>query len=137
MNTPIPPLPPGMVLEPSGTGDHPHHRPKSSHQEAQHQPQQQQLFILSGDGNRLATTAAISVHDDDARALPARPEALGRAIWTFLHSIVTYDPGRPSSAQRAHLLQLLHAFPTLYLCGHCVGGLGRTCGAARRTCVAL
>jgi hypothetical protein len=37
---------------------------------------------------------------------------------TFLHSTAAYYPERPSPTQHAHMLQLLHALPTLYPCGH-------------------
>ena len=74
-----------------------------------------------------ATAAAVSAaHNDDARAANCPPdsEALGRATWTFLHATAAYYPERPSPTQRAHILQLLHALPTLYPCGHCAKDLG-------------
>ena len=74
-----------------------------------------------------ATAAAASAHDDDAslrRAhCPPDVEALGRATWSFLHTTAAYYPDRPSPAHRAHMLQLLHALPTLYPCGHCADDL--------------
>ena len=61
------------------------------------------------------TAAAISAHNDDnarAHCLPDS-EALGRATWTFLHSITAYDPGRPSS----HSARTANAVPVRTLGG--------------------
>ncbi|KAH9056714.1 ERV/ALR sulfhydryl oxidase domain-containing protein [Lactarius vividus] len=74
-------------------------------------------------------SAASAAHDDDVARLrrahcPPDSEALGRATWTFLHTTAAYYPERPSPTQRAHMLQLLHALPTLYPCGHCADDLG-------------
>ncbi|KAH9004447.1 ERV/ALR sulfhydryl oxidase domain-containing protein [Lactarius hatsudake] len=74
-------------------------------------------------------SAASAMHDDDVARLrrahcPPDSEALGRATWTFLHTTAAYYPERPSPTQRAHMLQLLHALPTLYPCGHCADDLG-------------
>jgi FAD-linked sulfhydryl oxidase len=72
-----------------------------------------------------ATATAVSAHDEGAGAhCPPDAEALGRATWTFLHSTAAYYPERPSTTQRAHMLQLLHALPTLYPCRHCAEDLG-------------
>jgi len=74
------------------------------------------------------TAAAASAHDDVTRLqrahCPPDSEALGRATWTFLHTTAAYYPERPSPTHRAHMLQLLHALPTLYPCGHCADHLG-------------
>jgi len=78
----------------------------------------------------LAASAAAR-EEDSARArarraeyCPPDVEALGRATWTFLHTTAAYYPESPTTKQRAHMLQLLHALPQLYPCSHCAGDLG-------------
>ncbi|EMD38806.1 hypothetical protein CERSUDRAFT_47273 [Gelatoporia subvermispora B] len=55
---------------------------------------------------------------------PPDVERLGRSTWTFLHTTAAYFPDRPSPTQRANMLMLLRALPTLYPCGHCADHLG-------------
>ncbi|KDQ61492.1 hypothetical protein JAAARDRAFT_150222 [Jaapia argillacea MUCL 33604] len=63
---------------------------------------------------------------------PSRPdncppdvEQLGRATWTFLHTTAAYYPNKPSPAQRANMLNLLHSLPILYPCSWCALHLGQ------------
>jgi FAD-linked sulfhydryl oxidase len=76
----------------------------------------------------LAASASTTVNEeDDARRAahcPPDVESLGRATWTFLHTTAAYYPESPTSTQRAHMLQLLHALPQLYPCSHCAEDLG-------------
>ena len=55
------------------------------------------------------------------RALPCPPDAtrLGRAAWSFLHSVAAYFPARASPLQSEQALALLHSLPHLYPCPHC------------------
>jgi len=55
---------------------------------------------------------------------PPDVEQLGRATWTFLHTTAAYYPDKPTIQQRANMLSLLHALPTLYPCSHCATHLG-------------
>jgi FAD-linked sulfhydryl oxidase len=74
-----------------------------------------------------AAAASASVNEEDAwRAAHCPPdvESLGRATWTFLHTTAAYYPESPTTTQRAHMLQLLHALPQLYPCSHCAEDLG-------------
>jgi mitochondrial FAD-linked sulfhydryl oxidase len=56
---------------------------------------------------------------------PADVEQLGRATWTFLHTTAAYYPERPTPSQRANMLGLLNALPSLYPCSHCASHLDR------------
>jgi FAD-linked sulfhydryl oxidase len=124
-------LPPGMVLGPDGKPckictSFRNWRPPSS----------KKTTTKSGSNNSssssaataiataTASAAAASAHDDIRAHCPPDSEALGRATWTFLHTTAAYYPERPSPTQRAHMLQLLYALPTLYPCGHCADHLG-------------
>ena len=73
-----------------------------------------------------ASTAANEQQDAARRAAHCPPdvESLGRATWTFLHTTAAYYPESPTTTQRAHMLQLLHALPQLYPCSHCAEDLG-------------
>ena len=131
-------LPPGMVLGPDGkpckvcTSFRNWRPPSSSSKKATtkshntHPSSDDSSSSSAATAIATATAAAVSAaHNDDARAhCPPDSEALGRATWTFLHSTAAYYPERPSPTQRAHMLQLLHALPTLYPCGHCAKDLG-------------
>jgi FAD-linked sulfhydryl oxidase len=135
-STPASSLPPGMVLGPDGkpckvcTSFRNWRPPSSSSKKATtktHGSSASNDFSSPSTATAIATAtaAAVSAHNDDARAhCPPDSEALGRATWTFLHSTAAYYPERPSPTQRAHMLQLLHALPTLYPCGHCAEDLG-------------
>lgn len=76
----------------------------------------------------LAASASTTVNKEDdawrAAHCPPDVESLGRATWTFLHTTAAYYPESPTSTQRAHMLQLLHALPQLYPCSHCAEDLG-------------
>ncbi|KAI9431285.1 ERV/ALR sulfhydryl oxidase domain-containing protein [Lactarius indigo] len=127
------PLPPGMVLGPDGKPckictSFRNWKPPSSSKKPNDASSPSLATAIA-----TATASAASAHDHDdhdvvARQRPAHcppdAEALGHATWTFLHTTAAYYPERPSPTQRAHMLQLLHALPTLYPCGHCADDLG-------------
>jgi len=73
-----------------------------------------------------ASSTTVNEGDDAWRASHCPPdvESLGRATWTFLHTTAAYYPESPTTTQRAHMLQLLHALPQLYPCSHCAEDLG-------------
>jgi FAD-linked sulfhydryl oxidase len=73
-----------------------------------------------------SASTTVNGEDDAWRAAHCPPdvESLGRATWTFLHTTAAYYPESPTTTQRAHMLQLLHALPQLYPCSHCAEDLG-------------
>ncbi|KAF9205203.1 hypothetical protein BGZ49_004336 [Haplosporangium sp. Z 27] len=50
---------------------------------------------------------------------PADKEILGRATWTFLHTMAAYYPEKPSSMEQSTMKSLLSSFSQFYPCGHC------------------
>lgn len=64
--------------------------------------------------------------DSQPAYCPPDVEQLGRATWTFLHTTAAYYPARPTTQQRANMLNLLHSLPVLYPCSHCASHLGET-----------
>ena len=128
--TPHLPSPPGIALGPDGKPckictSFRHWKPPSSKPTTATKSSSSPSAAIA---TASATAAAAAAHDDVAQPqrahCPPDAEALGRATWTFLHTTAAYYPERPSPTQRAHMLQLLHALPTLYACGHCADDLG-------------
>ncbi|GAA5987182.1 hypothetical protein JCM10908_001849 [Rhodotorula pacifica] len=81
-------------------------------------------------GAAAAVGAAAVASSSNAIEIPRLPadcppdvERLGRHTWTFLHTTVSYFAPQPSQHQKASMLGLLHALPTLYPCGSCAGHL--------------
>lgn len=64
-----------------------------------------------------------------AKARPAKPqcppdvEELGRASWTFLHTLAATFPKEPSDEERLRMGAFLNLFSTLYPCDGCRLGL--------------
>jgi len=53
---------------------------------------------------------------------PDRNE-LGRATWTFLHSVAAYYPATPTAANKEDARQLMHIVSRLYPCSDCAEDL--------------
>ena len=54
-----------------------------------------------------------------AMECPPNATALGRATWTFLHSMAAYYPTEPSREKQKDMNDFLTAFSKVYPCGHC------------------
>ncbi|KAF9111758.1 hypothetical protein BGX27_004483 [Mortierella sp. AM989] len=50
---------------------------------------------------------------------PPDKEILGRATWTFLHTMAAYYPDKPSTMEQSTMKSLLGSFSQFYPCGHC------------------
>lgn len=114
------PLPPGMVIGPDG-------KPcKICTAFRNWKPAASKGSTASP--TQAAAATSIAVLAAQRNVLPAQcppdVEQLGRATWTFLHTTAAYYPDKPSTHQRATMLSLLHALPTLYPCSHCATHLG-------------
>ncbi|TPX31482.1 hypothetical protein SmJEL517_g05186 [Synchytrium microbalum] len=90
---------------------------------------------------RVCTTTTTSLHDfqtlkssgfgtlssspkpasKTSNKLPCPPDgpALGRATWTFLHTMAAYYPDSPSQEHRGRTISFLNSFSHLYPCDHC------------------
>lgn len=118
-------LPPGMVLGPDGKPCKictvaRNWRPYAKAQRGS--PAKQAMPFAAG------LTAASQYTETDSRSPDCPPdvEQLGRATWTFLHTTAAYYPEKPSVAQRAQMLNMLHSLPTLYPCSHCASHLNES-----------
>lgn len=56
---------------------------------------------------------------DYEKECPADKEILGRATWTFLHTMTAYYPDKPSAMEQSTMKSLLTSFSQFYPCGHC------------------
>ncbi|KAI1292360.1 hypothetical protein EDD11_008796 [Mortierella claussenii] len=72
-----------------------------------------------------ATNAAASESGSSTSTLqyeqecPADREILGRATWTFLHTMAAYYPDKPNAQEQSTMKSLLSSFSQFYPCGHC------------------
>jgi len=66
------------------------------------------------------------ISSSDWPKLPCPPDntRLGRATWTFLHSVAAYYPNKPSEQHKLHAKSLLSSLPSLYPCETCANHLG-------------
>ncbi|KAG9073005.1 hypothetical protein KI688_000786 [Linnemannia hyalina] len=70
----------------------------------------------------IGATAAIATGSssfDYEKECPADKEILGRATWTFLHTMAAYYPDKPSPMEQSTMKSLLTSFSQFYPCGHC------------------
>ncbi|KAG0242067.1 hypothetical protein BGW41_004883 [Actinomortierella wolfii] len=69
-----------------------------------------------------ATTTTAGAKDaatDPYQDCPPDREVLGRATWTFLHTMAAYYPDKPSQREQETMKTLLSSFSQFYPCGHC------------------
>lgn len=57
--------------------------------------------------------------DDIAGEEPVDRESLGRATWTFLHTLAASQPSAPTPATATRLSRFMRDFAHLYPCGPC------------------
>lgn len=61
--------------------------------------------------------------DDDASPEPVTRESLGRATWTFLHTLAASQPATASPASAARLSRFVTDFTHVYPCRPCAASL--------------
>ncbi|PVU88935.1 hypothetical protein BB559_003493 [Furculomyces boomerangus] len=54
---------------------------------------------------------------------PPDSQELGRATWTFLHTMAAYYPETPTKQEKTHLQNFMTSFSWLYPCGVCADHL--------------
>lgn len=59
------------------------------------------------------------------KPLPCPPDAvgLGRATWTFLHTLSVYYPSRPTEQEQHEMQTFMGLFAKYYPCGYCAAHL--------------
>ncbi|GMT04763.1 hypothetical protein PENTCL1PPCAC_26937, partial [Pristionchus entomophagus] len=58
-------------------------------------------------------------HVNHSSECPATKESLGRASWTFLHTMTAYYPEKPSEKEQETAKQFVHQFSKIYPCEPC------------------
>lgn len=127
------PVPPGVVIGPDGKPCKPctafrNWRPRAAASSSKPGMDKTTAAAMAALAGGSATSLPGSAPDPiDLRSANCPPdvEQLGRATWTFLHTTAAYYPDKPSPTQRASMLGLLHALPSLYPCSHCAQHLGQ------------
>lgn len=71
---------------------------------------------LAAVGGTVLSTSALADSQDHC---PPDAAQLGRATWTFLHTMSVYYPQSPSPAQQADMHSLLTNIARFYPCEHC------------------
>ena len=54
---------------------------------------------------------------------PVDKDDLGRASWTFLHTMAAYYPDKPTDSQRLEMRQFIELFSKFYPCSHCAADM--------------
>ncbi|KAJ2854034.1 Flavin-linked sulfhydryl oxidase of the mitochondrial IMS [Coemansia erecta] len=67
--------------------------------------------------------AAASTHTLVGDECPPDSQALGRATWTFLHTMAAYYPEKADAKQQGIMKSLLTSFSHFYPCGRCASHL--------------
>lgn len=127
-------LPPGMVLGPDGKPCRTCTDWKSwskigkaaKNKESSSSPSSSTSSSSTGSTD-AKTTAATAVAGSAAATTPfnyeaecpADREVLGRATWTFLHTMAAYYPDKPSAMEQSTMKSLLGSFSQFYPCGPC------------------
>lgn len=83
----------------------------------------------------LATASAAAATDPRPLESPSPPPEcppdraeLGRATWTFLHTMAAYYPEHPTAGQQEQMSRFIHAFSEFYPCASCASHLRQELG---------
>ncbi|KAJ2489078.1 Flavin-linked sulfhydryl oxidase of the mitochondrial IMS [Coemansia sp. RSA 2050] len=68
-----------------------------------------------------SSAASLSTLAEDA--CPPDSQVLGRATWTFLHTMAAYYPEKANQKQQSMMTSLLSSFSHFYPCGRCASHL--------------
>ncbi|XP_015792487.1 FAD-linked sulfhydryl oxidase ALR [Tetranychus urticae] len=54
---------------------------------------------------------------------PVDKDGLGRASWTFLHTMAAYYPDKPTIQQQSEMMKFMNIFSNFYPCSHCAADM--------------
>lgn len=126
-------LPPGMILGPDGKpcrtctdwkswskiGKSKSKKTfKDSNESSSSSPSTQASAVAAATVNSGSGSGSEATFNYEAECPPDR-EILGRATWTFLHTMAAYYPDQPSVQEQSTMKSLLSSFSQFYPCGHC------------------
>lgn len=85
----------------------------------QQQSQQQPAQQVAAAAKPKAAAASAHRQQHQQAPQPVTREELGRATWTFLHTLAAQFPDRPSRSQQRDARALIGALTRIYPCGDC------------------
>ncbi|KAJ2333246.1 Flavin-linked sulfhydryl oxidase of the mitochondrial IMS [Coemansia sp. RSA 2681] len=77
--------------------------------------------VVARPGSSAASLSTLATAADDD--CPPDSQVLGRATWTFLHTMAAYYPERAEPKQQETMKSLLSSFSHFYPCGRCASHL--------------
>ncbi|ORY99620.1 ERV/ALR sulfhydryl oxidase domain-containing protein [Lobosporangium transversale] len=104
-------LPPGMVLGPDG-------KPCRTCTDWKSWSKIGKKAKTTAADGRDSSSSSTSTFDYEAECPPDK-EVLGRATWTFLHTMAAYYPDKPNAQEQSTMKSLLSSFSQFYPCGYC------------------
>ncbi|KAK3845634.1 MAG: ERV/ALR sulfhydryl oxidase domain-containing protein [Linnemannia gamsii] len=120
------PLPPGMVLGPDGKPCRTCTDWKSWSKIGKSKAKKEASAGTGAIASAAAAAGAAATTGSGStttfnyeKECPADKEILGRATWTFLHTMAAYYPDKPSPMEQTTMKSLLSSFSQFYPCGHC------------------
>ncbi|KAA8915307.1 hypothetical protein TRICI_002536 [Trichomonascus ciferrii] len=66
-----------------------------------------------------ATAASIDSSSKRPKDCPPDSEELGRATWTFLHTMAATYPDAPTSSEKSDMTTFMNIFSKIYPCWYC------------------
>jgi len=91
----------------------------STHKHNHHQQQQQQQQQHQQPEEAGPSGAGSSIYGPYGRQCPPDTQELGRATWTFLHTMAAYYPEAPSRTQQTLMRNVLDGVAEFYPCSFC------------------
>jgi len=78
---------------------------------------------LGANSDANLNTNAPNVHLNDLDGEPPDGGELGRATWTFLHTLAAYYPENPTMQEKEEMKGFIRTFSRFYPCGYCAAHL--------------
>lgn len=78
---------------------------------------------LQSTNTKTNTSVSVNAEEKTAAECPPDSEALGRATWTFLHTMAAYYPDEPTGEQQEEMRSFITLFSKFYPCAPCAAHL--------------